>query len=228
MRYLGVTHYTTSAHPDSSAVMEREKLDFVQFNYSPVTREAEKRLLPLCAERGVAVLVNRPFEDGDLFQRVRGKALPAWAAELRRDELGAAGAEVRAAHPAVTCVIPATGKVAHLDDNLGRRLADACPTPGSARRSRSSSLSALRAPAESFLRRVGGRALGGRLVDFAHGRQHQQREYQSDERGSDLPESRRGTRACRQPDAGRGSQAADLVLAGQLQDRPRRRESRCR
>src|SRR5256885_964313 len=79
VRYLGVTHYTVSAQPQLVRVLKREKLDFVQFNYSPVTRDAEKELLPLAAERGVAVLVNRPFEDGALFQAVRGQPLPPWA-----------------------------------------------------------------------------------------------------------------------------------------------------
>jgi diketogulonate reductase-like aldo/keto reductase len=118
VRYLGVTHYTVSAHPELERVLAREPLDFVQFNYSPVTRAAEQRLLPLAAERGVAVLVNRPFEDGALFQRVRGKALPAWAAELGVTSWGQLALKFIAAHPAVTCIIPATDKVAHLEDNL--------------------------------------------------------------------------------------------------------------
>ena len=118
VRYVGVTHYTVSAHPELERVLAREPLDFVQFNYSPVTRAAEQRLLPLAAERGVAVLVNRPFEDGALFQRVRGKALPAWAAELGVTSWGQLALKFIAAHPAVTCIIPATDKVAHLEDNL--------------------------------------------------------------------------------------------------------------
>src|SRR6185436_181622 len=73
IKYVGVTHYTTSSYPDLISIVEREKLDFVQFNYSVATREAEARLLPLCAERGVAVLVNRAFEDGNLFARVKDK-----------------------------------------------------------------------------------------------------------------------------------------------------------
>ena len=119
VRYIGVTHYTVSAYPDLIRVLERERLDFVQFNYSPVTRAAEKRLLPLAAERGTAVLVNRPFEDGALFERVRGKALPAWAADLDAASFGQLALKFIIAHPAVTCVIPATGKLSHLEDNLG-------------------------------------------------------------------------------------------------------------
>ena len=118
VRYIGVTHYTVSAHAELARVLAREQLDFVQFNYSPVTRDAEKELLPLAAERGVAVLVNRPFEDGALFQAVRGKPLPAWAAELDAASWGQLALKCIAAHPAVTCIIPATGKLAHLQDNL--------------------------------------------------------------------------------------------------------------
>ena len=119
VRYIGVTHYTVSAYPELIRVLGRERLDFVQFNYSPVTREAEKRLLPLAAERGTAVLVNRPFEDGALFERVRGKALPAWAADVDATSFGQLALKFIIGHPAVTCIIPATGKLAHLEDNLG-------------------------------------------------------------------------------------------------------------
>jgi len=119
VRYLGVTHYTVSAHADLARVLMRERLDFVQFNYSPVTRAAESRLLPLAAERGVAVLVNRPFEDGALLHAVRGRPLPGWAADLGATSWGQLALKFIASHPAVTCVIPATGSVAHLNDNMG-------------------------------------------------------------------------------------------------------------
>ncbi len=118
VRYLGVTHYTVGAYPDLIRVLQREHLDFVQFNYSPATREAEKRLLPLAQERGTAVLVNRPFEDGALFARVRGQPLPSWAAEVDAASWGQLALKFILGHPAVTCVIPATGKLAHLEDNL--------------------------------------------------------------------------------------------------------------
>jgi len=128
IKYLGVTHYTTNSYPDLIAILEREKLDFVQFNYSVGTREAEKRLLPLCAEKGVAVLVNRPFEDGNLFSAVQGKPLPPWAAEFGATSWAQVFLKFILANPAVTCVIPATGKVRNLVDNLGAafgRLPDA-------------------------------------------------------------------------------------------------------
>jgi len=119
IKYLGVTHYTTSSYPDLISIIGREKLDFVQFNYSVGTREAEKRLLPLCADKGVAVLINRPFEDGNLFTAVQGKPLPAWAAEFGASSWAQVFLKFILAHPAVTCVIPATGKVRNLLDDVG-------------------------------------------------------------------------------------------------------------
>jgi aryl-alcohol dehydrogenase-like predicted oxidoreductase len=119
VRYIGVTHYTVSAHAELARVIARERLDFVQFNYSPVTRAAETRLLPLAAERGAAVLVNRPFEDGALFRAVREQPLPAWAADIDARSWGQLALKFIVSQPAVTCVIPATGKLAHLRDNLG-------------------------------------------------------------------------------------------------------------
>ena len=118
VRYIGVTHYTVAGQADLERVVSRERLDFVQLNYSPVTRAAEQRLLPLAAERGVAVLVNRPFEDGGVFGRIRGKPLPAFAADLDASSWGQLILKFIAGHPAVTCIIPATASVAHLEDNL--------------------------------------------------------------------------------------------------------------
>jgi aryl-alcohol dehydrogenase-like predicted oxidoreductase len=118
VRYLGVTHYTVSGQAELERVVSRERLDFVQLNYSPATRQAEQRLLPLAAERGVAVLVNRPFEDGELFARVRGKPLPDFAAEVDATSWGQLILKFIASHPAVTCIIPATASVAHLTDDL--------------------------------------------------------------------------------------------------------------
>ena len=118
VRYIGVTHYTVSAQPELVRVLRRERLDFVQFNYSPVTRDAEKELLPLAAERGVAVLVNRPFEDGGLFGAVRGKPLPPWASEIDAASWGQLALKFIVSHPSVSCIIPATAKRAHLEDNL--------------------------------------------------------------------------------------------------------------
>jgi diketogulonate reductase-like aldo/keto reductase len=128
VRHIGITHYTVGSHAELARIIEREKLDFVQLNYSAVTREAEQRLLPLAAERGVAVLVNRAFEDGALFETVRGKPVPSWAADFDATSWGQIFLKYVIANPAVTCVIPATGKRRHLEDKLagGRgRLPDA-------------------------------------------------------------------------------------------------------
>ena len=119
IKYIGVTHYTTSSYPDLIAIVEREKIDFVQFNYSVVTREAERKLLPLCADKGVAVIINRAFEDGNLFAKVEGKPLPPWAAEFDASSWAQVFLKFVLAHESVTCVIPATGKIRNLVDNVG-------------------------------------------------------------------------------------------------------------
>jgi diketogulonate reductase-like aldo/keto reductase len=118
IRYLGVTHYTSSAYGELERVLRAEALDFVQVNYSLGEREAEQRILPLARERGIAVLVNRPFSEGGLFQRVRGQPLPAWAAEVGCESWAQIFLKWIIAHPAVTCVIPATSRPEHLVDNM--------------------------------------------------------------------------------------------------------------
>ena len=118
VKYIGVTHYTASSYPDLVAIVEREKLDFIQFNYSVVTRAAERRLLPLCTDKGVAVIINRAFEDGNLFSKVQGKPVPPWAAEFGARSWAQVFLKFVLSHTAVTCVIPATGKVRNLADNL--------------------------------------------------------------------------------------------------------------
>lgn len=118
VRYLGVTHYTESAYDDLELVMKSEELDFVQLNYSIVERDAEKRLLPLAAERRIGILVNRPFAQATLFSRVRGKDLPPWAAEIGCTTWAQFFLKFVVSHPAVTCAIPATSKISHLRDNM--------------------------------------------------------------------------------------------------------------
>ena len=117
-RYLGVTHYEASAFAEVAKILVGEKLDFVQVNYSIVEREAEEKILPLAQERGVAVIVNRPFSAGDLFSRVRGKPLPDFAAEFDCTSWPQFFLKWIIAHPAVTCAIPATNNVQHLEDNM--------------------------------------------------------------------------------------------------------------
>lgn len=118
VRYIGITHYTASAYDELARVLRSEELDFVQLNYSIIERDAEQRLLPLAAERRVAVLVNRPFAEARLFNRVRGKALPPWAAEIGCNTWAQFFLKFVVAHPAVTCAIPATSKAKHLVDNM--------------------------------------------------------------------------------------------------------------
>jgi len=118
VRYIGVTHYTASAYNELARVIASEELDFVQLNYSLVEREAEKRLLPFAAEKQLAVLVNRPFAEGRLFRRARGKSLPAWAMEIGCASWAQFFLKFIISHPAVTCAIPATSKLDHLVDNM--------------------------------------------------------------------------------------------------------------
>ena len=118
VRYIGVTHYTASAYDQLARVLETEGLDFVQLNYSIVELEAEQRLLPLAADRGMGVLVNRPFAQAQLFSKVRGKPLPAFAAEIGCASWAQFLLKFVISHPAVTCAIPATSKVQHLIDNM--------------------------------------------------------------------------------------------------------------
>jgi aryl-alcohol dehydrogenase-like predicted oxidoreductase len=118
IRYLGVTHYHAGAYPELAGVMATEELDFVQLNYSMAERDAEERLLPLAAEKRIAVLVNRPFAEGALFNQTRGKTLPSWAKEVGCASWAQFFLKFIIGHPAVTCVIPATSKVSHLSDNM--------------------------------------------------------------------------------------------------------------
>jgi len=118
LRHIGVTHYTASRHDDVARVMASQPLDFIQINYSVGEREAERRLLPMALERGVAVIANRPFAGGDLFRRLRNRPLPAWAAEIDCTSWAQLLLKFVVSHPAVTCAIPATSKVTHLRDNM--------------------------------------------------------------------------------------------------------------
>ena len=118
VRYVGVTHYTAGAYAELEHIMKTEPLDFVQLNYSLVERDAERRLLPLAADRGIAVLVNRPLAAGALFRRVRGERLPGWAGEIGCRSWAQLFLKWIVAHPAVTSVIPATSRPEHLEDNM--------------------------------------------------------------------------------------------------------------
>jgi len=119
VRYVGLTHYTASAHAEVERALEAGKYDFLQINYSLAERESERRLLPLALEKGMAVIINRPFAEGALFSRTRGKSLPAWASELGIQTWAQFFLKWIVSHPSVTCAIPATSKAAHMLDNLG-------------------------------------------------------------------------------------------------------------
>mgnify|MGYP001193063461 FL=1 len=132
-RYLGVTHYTSGGQDAIARLIARESVDFIQINYSIVERDADRRLLPLARDRGVAVIVNRPFAGGSLIRRLRARPLPEYAAEIGCTSWAQLLLKFILSHPAVTCAIPATSKVTHLRDNL---LAATGPLPDEALRAR--------------------------------------------------------------------------------------------
>lgn len=118
LRYTGITTSFLGQYDEFEAVMQKEKLDFIQLNYNIKVREAEKRLLPLAQDKGIGVIVNMPFEKGGLFKFVRSAPLPEWAGEIDCKTWGQFFLKFIISHPAVTCVIPATSKVAHMIDNM--------------------------------------------------------------------------------------------------------------
>jgi diketogulonate reductase-like aldo/keto reductase len=129
IRHIGITHYSAGAYDELAAVMRAERFDFLQINYSPDEREAERLILPLAAERGMAVLINRPFGGGGLLRRLQGRPLPAWAAEIGAASWAQLLLKFVLGHPAVTCAIPGTGRPEHMADNV---LAGAGPIPDAA------------------------------------------------------------------------------------------------
>ncbi len=119
IRYIGITHYTAGALAELARLIESEPdIDFVQLGYSIASRDAESRLLPVAEARRVAVIVNQPFEEGALFRRVRGRALPPWAADFGCTTWAQFFLKYILGHKAITCVIPATSDPAHMGDNL--------------------------------------------------------------------------------------------------------------
>jgi len=118
VRYIGITHYTSSAYGSVERELKANPWDFLQINYSLGERDSEKRILPLAKERGVAVIINRPFAEGALFSRVKGKSLPPWAKEYDINSWAQYFLKWIVSHPAVTCAIPGTGRPDHMRDNL--------------------------------------------------------------------------------------------------------------
>lgn len=117
VKYIGITHYTDSMHDDLVRIIKREPIDFVQFNYSLLSRHAEETLLPVAAEKGVATIINRPFGEGAWFNKMRGKNLPPWAADYGITSWSQFFLKFIIGHPAVTCVIPATSNPEHMQEN---------------------------------------------------------------------------------------------------------------
>lgn len=137
VRYIGVTHYHAGAFDDLATVMRSrppaERLDTVQFNYSIDAREAEATLLPLARDLGIGVIVNLPFGGGGLLRRLRDRPLPGWAAEIGCTTWAQALLKFVLSHPAVTCVIPGTGRASHMRENAA---AGSGPLPDRALRER--------------------------------------------------------------------------------------------
>ena len=128
IRHIGITTSHGRRHDALLAAMRRERFDFVQFTYNLAEREAEKRLLPAAGDRGAAVIVNRPFDGGGLFDTVKGKPLPGWAVDIDCANWAQVFLKFVVSHPAVTCAIPATTNPAHMRENIGSlagRLPDA-------------------------------------------------------------------------------------------------------
>ena len=118
IRHIGITHYTASAYPEVERWLRTGNYEFVQINYSLAERDAEKRVLPLAKEKNMGVIINRPFAEGALFRRTKGKQLPPWAGELGIESWAQYFLKWIVGHPAVTCAIPGTGRPEHMRDNL--------------------------------------------------------------------------------------------------------------
>ncbi len=119
LRYVGITTSEGRRHRDVEQIMRTQRIDFVQLSYNLLDREVEERLLPLARERGIAVLVNRPFRQGDLLRSLQRQPLPGWAGEIACTSWAQVALKFVVSHPAVTCVIPATSSTAHVRENMG-------------------------------------------------------------------------------------------------------------
>jgi len=133
LRYVGITTSEGRRHAEIEHVMRSQPIDFVQLSYNLLDREAEQRLLPLAQQRGIAVIVNRPFREGALLRQLARHRLPGWAAEIDCEHWAQVALKFVVSHPAVTCATPATSQVAHLRQNMA---AARGPLPDAALRSR--------------------------------------------------------------------------------------------
>ena len=127
IRYIGITHYTSSAYDDVARIMNSEAIDFVQINYSLGEREAERTIIPIAAERGIALIANRPFGGGSLFGGLRKRPLPPWAREIGATSWAQILLKFVLANPAMTCAIPGTAKVQYMIDNVGAGMGEIPP-----------------------------------------------------------------------------------------------------
>ena len=119
VRYVGITTSEGRRHAEVEKIIASRPIDFVQVTYNPVDREVEDRILPLAQERGIAVIINRPFQEGALIRRLQRHSLPSWVGETGAGSWAQFILKFIASHPAVTCTIPATSQVAHVKENMG-------------------------------------------------------------------------------------------------------------
>jgi diketogulonate reductase-like aldo/keto reductase len=131
LKYIGITHYLDSQHNELAALVKSEKLDFVQVNFSIRNTSAENQLIPLAADKGVAVIINKPFETGALFNTINNVALPAWAKDWSISTWAAYFLKYIISNTNITCTIPATSQVSHLKENMAACLE---PLPDAATR----------------------------------------------------------------------------------------------
>ena len=118
IRNIGITHYHKGGYAEMEKIMKTEKIDFIQINYNLAVRDAAERILPLAKDKGIAVIINRPYEGGSLFKKVKGKAIPTWAKEFEAESWGQVFLKFILAHSAVNCVIPGTSIAKHMKDNV--------------------------------------------------------------------------------------------------------------
>ena len=119
LRYVGITTSEGRRHREIEQIMAAQPIDFVQVSYNVLDRDVEQRILPLARERGIAVIANRPFRQGDLIRQLQRHRLPAWAGEIDCDSWAQVALKFIVSHPAVTCAIPATTRVDHVRQNMG-------------------------------------------------------------------------------------------------------------
>lgn len=118
VRYIGITHYHKGGYAEMERIMKSEPLDFIQINYNVAVRGAAERILPLAKDKGIAVVINRPYEGGNLFRKIKGKDFPEWAKEFDAESWGQIFLKFILSHEAVNCVIPGTAKAKHMRDNV--------------------------------------------------------------------------------------------------------------